>query len=864
MIDILLKKLILWGGAAAITLALAAAPGEAYAQEDGKSKYEKVQKEKIKRNNKRIKNRGRAQSNKRQLRMLQYQTGSRQGDRPYDGRLNRSVRKRIPSASTPAVYAQPDPYSFRSGSRKRRNIYSNDALIATPRPPAKAWDKGRSKRITPASQPPPNINIYAQPNPYSFRKKRSERDRISRTQGSLGTSPRSPERAARTAPSKYDNRSVPRINVHPQANPYSFRKKRSERDRISRTQSTFGTSPRSPERASRSAPPKFNNRSSVPNFNVYAQPSPYSFRKKRTEDARMSDNQSSFGTDPRDPDRPAKKRRVKVSSASGRYVVTRRAKPYKLRDRKKWEETYTGGFYGRRSNVRPKNTQRVSVSGAGDPYSGRGRLGDKAYGGEITGGYKSAPRNTQKAWKGDIAGSKIRSVSADRGRINVFPGVDPYSNRKDKGDAGRISRNQDFYGSSPKSTERAAARRKVKINSATRGYIVNRKAKPYKIRDQKKWEETYTGGFYGRRPGVTPKNPQRVSSMLAPDTYAKRGKLGDKPYKGMTGGFVTDPKQSERAWKGDIAGFKLRTNEPRNTQRDGGRIAKANTASRAMNRNNEGEAIRSFIPGNTALKTTTFKGDRDMFEVHPGFYGDYLNFQGTVKARRPDKGGGSVARADWNNKGERLPQRYIDKDSRIAGSFHGSLKASKPLKGGGSVSNGAWNNDGQSLPKKFGDKNSRVMGSFGGTLKAYKPEKGGGSISRKRGEGWNNDGYALEKKHSAGSWSNHRGKIEQKGHYTRNKSANENALKVREPDHNYFAAGNFTGNIKRSSRKIDGDTHTNTKFYSSKDEGNAVEEKKKFISFKMLWNRWFGKETPDPPKERKPRYDKGEKGLWNE
>jgi hypothetical protein len=960
------KRFSVWGVAAIIFFLINAAPVDSYAQEKGKSKYEKMQEKRIKRINKKRLKSEKARRSRIQNNPLDFKPSpDRRGDQPYqENSYNRSNRKRISSSSTPAVYAQPDPYATRSRSR-RRNVYSNDDLKRAPRPAAKAWKGDIAGNTGKRSRSSARPTIHAQPDPYKNRSRADRRRNVySNDKLKSGSPPPSKAWEGDISGRKLRTKRQPRgrINAVPEVNPYSHRKLRSEGERISRNQDSYGTSPRSTER-------------------------------------------------------PPKRGRINVQSASGRYTVNRRANPYRFRGRHKWENTYTGGFYGRREGIKPRNTQRISGLGSANPYKNRGRLGDKPYRGDISGGYKTTPRDSERAWKGDIAGRKLRTKREPQGIVNVHPGVNPYGNRLKRSERDRISRNQEFIGATPRSTERPARKGRVSINTATKPYIVRRKAKPYKIRDVKKWEEVYSGGFYGRREGIRPKNTQGVSSLASPDPYAKRGRMGDKPYRGAIsgGGFRSATKKGETAWKGDVAGRRINYSRPHDNEKSGDRFGRSSNVAtisgglhnnggrainttgggsitRTMKRDNNGKAILSFVPGKAALKATSSRGKHNMFEVAPGFSDANINYQGDIKSRRPEKGGGSISgdrwnnkgralpqrydkgsrvaggfsgnikaerplfgggsisRNDWNNKGRALPQRYdkdsrvtagfsgnikaekplfgggslsrndwnnkgralpqrYDKDSRVAGGFSGNIKARKPLTGGGSISGDNWNNKGQALPKRYNnkesriagsfsgdikaskptvgggslsrndwnnrgqalaqsydDRNSRIPGSFSGSLKASRPDKGGGSVTRE--DAWNNSGSPLPKSSltsAASRSSRHTGDRKQKkSRLARNQKADDDALMVRKPTRTYFAAGNFRGS-KKEKRKVDGQTHTSTNFFTSKESSNAVEEKKKFISFKLLWNRWFGKTTPEnEDKERKPRYDRKEKGLWHE
>jgi hypothetical protein len=109
-------------------------------------------------------------------------------------------------------------------------------------------------------------------------------------------------------------------------------------------------------------------------------------------------------------------------------------------------------------------------------------------------------------------------------------------------------------------------------------------------------------------------------------------------------------------------------------------------------------------------------------------------------------------------------------------------------------------------------------------------------------------------------------------HYIHNKSSAKEALDVREPGKAFARATDYQGNINMkkfdklsASRKRE--LHPDAHFVKI-EKNNVSEERNMFTNIKLWWGRNFRKsETqPDHLKEklRKPRYDKGEDGLWHD
>jgi hypothetical protein len=107
--------------------------------------------------------------------------------------------------------------------------------------------------------------------------------------------------------------------------------------------------------------------------------------------------------------------------------------------------------------------------------------------------------------------------------------------------------------------------------------------------------------------------------------------------------------------------------------------------------------------------------------------------------------------------------------------------------------------------------------------------------------------------------------------YVKNPSSADDAQRTREPGRAFGRSGEYQGNIKIKKfdlfGKRDRDLHPDARFVKL-NKNNVPEEKDMFTNFKLWWARLFKKsETqPDHLKEKghKPRYDKGESGLWYE
>ena len=106
--------------------------------------------------------------------------------------------------------------------------------------------------------------------------------------------------------------------------------------------------------------------------------------------------------------------------------------------------------------------------------------------------------------------------------------------------------------------------------------------------------------------------------------------------------------------------------------------------------------------------------------------------------------------------------------------------------------------------------------------------------------------------------------------YIHNPSSADDALKTREPGKAFGKSASYQGNIKmqkyvlfEKNRRL----HPDTKFIKN-NKNNVDEERDALTNFKLWWARLFKKQEAQPDhlkyKGGKPRYDKGEEGMWYE
>ncbi len=410
---------------------------------------------------------------------------------------------------------------------------------------------------------------------------------------------------------------------------------------------------------------------------------------------------------------PGKKKRITPRSGSQAYVTRGRKNVYWGKF-SKGERAFTTDIAGRPLRAKNFRTPANPIIKSTDPYYGRKQTGDRAYSGTYRSGYKTATRRGELPWKGDVSGQPIRK---SKGRDNQVAGVPGSSPRIKPGFSANYMK-QDF--------------------SRLRGI------KP------KKGGGSVTGKYKSNQP-LSPKAPGIGANFMRQDQNKLRG---IKPTKGggsVTGKFKSNQPISARApgigasyMKKDLG--KLRGIKPtkggggsvsaqmkkgRNTPLGARPPANPSVANRMGNFSGNIRSVRSpkgggSVSGQLKKTTTTplparapldqraanyqdnYKGFIKRNRVSEGFSQDGLNYSGSLKARRPPKGGGSVS-GSWNNNNQPLPGKIPGSSPARVSKFQGNLrqesksfsqegynfsgynKTKKPLKGGGSISGRVWN-----------------------------------------------------------------------------------------------------------------------------------------------------------------------------
>jgi hypothetical protein len=289
------------------------------------------------------------------------------------------------------------------------------------------------------------------------------------------------------------------------------------------------------------------------------------------------------------------------------------------------------------------------------------------------------------------------------------------------------------------------------------------------------------------------------------------------------------------------------------------------------------------------------------------------SFQGNIKAHRPLKGGGSVSGRLWNNKETPIPVKAPPPAARKQSGYPGHLHRFEVQPG--------FTDQGEEFTgyiklKKFRKNYIQNKLASEESIKKRRPEKSvyaveGLQIKVKRRpyvENKNSSEDALLKlrptevtkstnditakvkqyhyKHNPSSAEDalmvrEPGKAFKQSttglvvkvrqyHYKHNPSSAEDALRVREPGRAFARSTSYQGNIRMRKFTLfekNRSLHPDAQFVKT-NKNNVKEERDMLTNFKLWWSRLFRKQETQPDhlkdKGHKPRYDKGEQGLWYE
>lgn len=553
------------------------------------------------------------------------------------------------------------------------------------------------------------------------------------------------------------------------------------------------------------------------------------------------------------------KKKVVPRSASRAYLRHKSINPIARfsRKHKRGDQAILTDLAGRKPRGKNFQTPKQPVVSAPDPYRGRKRIGDQPYRGR-GGAIMSSGIKTPKAWKGDITGRRIRGSD---GRTKTDTG-------------GRIPMR--LQATDPRVGDRRlhGKRKGVGYKTATvsgenrpGGRALPRKPPGRGI--------TGVGGLTVKTNRQDPLKPGRAGSSRTGKGWNNQG--NPLPVRQPSSGSV-----GAGTFQGNMKGRRPLT--PR----------KAGTSKSGVLWNNNGRALARRPPSSTDQRVGAFQGN--------------MKLQRTMTPRDAGK---SKSRTLWNNNGTPLVGKAPPRATRTHAIFQGNIKGGRPdtpRDAGKSKSRESWNNDGMPLVGKAPPRSSRTYATFQGDIKGGRPEtprNAGKSVS---GVLWNNNetpiksrppsdvniaafrykgnvrlakfGKSYVKNPNASALALKKSKPEKNTyevagirsktkayHYVRNPSSADGAMKVREPGRAFANASSYQGNIRMKKFDMFGrrNLHPDSQFVKI-NKNNVKGEKDALTGLRLWWSRTFKKNDEQPEhlkaKPGKPRYDKGEQGMW--
>jgi hypothetical protein len=574
---------------------------------------------------------------------------------------------------------------------------------------------------------------------------------------------------------------------------------------------------------------------------------------------------------------------------------------------------------GVKAGERGRETPGVKTSPSGRSWLGdisghrirRGRpAGDRAS--NQTGGYMSAsgtvgagkqgPLPWSRSRKGETVGKAIPGKGVGIGATSVAEGM----RRTRGGSSKRFSPQGEGFTGYIKTS-----RKKVGVDVGS--YSGNIRGQGKVFGDQ---GTAFTGFIKSRRP---PKGGGSVSGKLWNNNETSIAQRGVPASAGRVGKFSGNLKAGQKAYgdQGEEFTGYIKASKP---LKGGGSLS-----GQSRNNNDRPVAQRRLPLG--ADEPGLFSGN---LKAGQKVYGDQgEEFTGYIKARRPEKGGGSIGGQSRNNRGAPVAGKALAKGSDKPGRFSGNLKAGqkiygdqgeeftgyikarKPEKGGGSVTREMGNNNGKSITVLPRSGNSINASRFEGRSKTKggKPGTSGFDNEGKLKEQFTQSPKAVNestKKHKperAGFQAEGIQVRVAKKDYDKREHTVRGALPGDGPERNsvrasHFAAGSraadrrrnphsvdealkgtyhggrtnaqmgaFHGNVKVKKFNANRQLHPDSKFAHGHDN-NVDDERTFFTNMKLWWTKLFHDTESQPTnvkeKVRRPRYDKREQGMWAE
>lgn len=462
-------------------------------------------------------------------------------------------------------------------------------------------------------------------------------------------------------------------------------------------------------------------------------------------------------------------------------------------------------------------------------------------------------RKGEQAQTTDIAGRKIRGRNFETPRRSIIPAPNTYRGRRE------IRRDKPYGG--PVGGYRSATRG----SSAWQGDIAGRKIR-HRDRSSKKRIEGIP--FLSKKPRSATRNG-RVGAGLP----------GMRPGVNISGIPVKSRMGRRFADQGEGYTGGIRRGRP---MKGGGSVS-----GRLWNNNGRAIATRTpkaGIPG-FPVKRRLPREFQDQGE----------EFTGVIKARRPKKGGGSVSGVLWNNNEKPIAGRQPEGGERAA-NYTGNIKVKSrgPSAAARKAAAFRGNEKLMSMQPAFSDQGEEFTGhqrlsrfrrnyiqnklANENSIKKKRPDKttyavNGLHIKVKRRSYVENKNAAdealkkLKPTETDRSVAGLQVRVKQY-RYVRNPSSSSEALKVREPGRAFARVTDYQGNIKMQKHRLisrNRGLHPDAQFVRT-NRNNVQDERDAVTNFKLWWARLFKKQDTQPDhlkeKGKKPRYDKGELGMW--
>lgn len=553
------------------------------------------------------------------------------------------------------------------------------------------------------------------------------------------------------------------------------------------------------------------------------------------------------------------KKKVVPRSASRAYLRHKSINPIARfsRKHKRGDQAILTDLAGRKPRGKNFETPRQPVVSAPDPYRGRKRIGDRPYRGHggtvMTSGIK-----TPKAWKGDITGRRIRKSDA-RTRTQTggrIPGRLQATEPR-LGDRRLHNKRRGVgYRTATVSGEKRPGGRALPGKTPGRGIMG-------------------VGGLTVKTPRQNPRTPGRAGTSRSGKGWNNQGT--PLPVRQPAAGSVgAGTFQGNTKWRRPLT--------PR----------RAGTSKSGVLWNNKGRAIAGKPPTSADQRAGAFQGN--------------MKLQRPMKPRNAGKSNSGKL---WNNDGTPLVGKVPPRSARTHAIFQGNIKGGKPLtprKAGTSKSRESWNNDGMPLAGKAPPRSTRTQGTFQGNIKGGRPDTPRNVGESKSGVLWNNNETPIKSRPPSDinvAASRYKGNVRLSGfgrsyvknpnasalalkklrpekntydvagiksrtrsyHYIRNPASADGALKVREPGRAFAKASSYQGNIRMRKFDVFGrrNLHPDSQFVKI-NKNNVKGEKDVLTGLRLWWSRTFKKNDEQPEhlkaKPGKPRYDKGEEGMW--